>query len=1156
MPVPIVGFGASAGGLEAFLEVLPGIPDNSGLAFILVQHLARNHPSLAMDILQRATPIQVIEASTGLLIKANSLYVVPPLFFVTVSKGRLRLKKRAAQPKLSTAIDQLFESLAKEEGSSALGVLLSGSGRDGVAGLAAIRAEGGVTIAQYPKSAKFPGLPTAAIEQQLADYILSPVNIGEKIVQVKGMNSWGSNRPEQRILLILRDQTQVDFTMYKEATLRRRIQRRMDYLKIATLSDYEKHLLSHPPELSALFNDLLIHVTSFFREPGFYKDLKTKILPTFFRAEQSESAAPIRIWSAGCSTGEEVYSIAIACKEFQAKRKRKVHIRIFGSDLSERAIRKARTGLYGEKAVEGLSREYLSKYFEKTKAGYRISSEIRDMCIFSKHDMTQDPPFAKMDLISCQNVMIYFKPALQKKALLTFHYALNPSGYLTIGLSESLDDKGKLFRSIESSHQTYKKTAAKAQLSQIVPAKRTASVQSPRTNNRESVETVRDRLTAAIEELQNILSAIHIPLLLIDKDRKIRKYSSEAEREFHLSPHDAGSSISILSSIFQTDMDQIFSEVLETQLSKETEVVSPSGGWRRLHLSPYRDNEGQGDGAILTIDNIDDLKAREQLSQEAFAHISSIIEAVPVALVVLEPMIELKTANAFFFEYFRLDPSCKGESLHSALQMKSDNFQKLQAAVQRALTDGGAFHELELDGEFISLGYRKFLVSGRRIQWRGSPTKEIVLCFYDVTDRQRLEAERAALLSQERLARKTAEQINQTKDVFLATLSHELRTPLASILAWAQLIRMGKVDLEKAKAGALIIEESAKTQTQLIDELLDISRIAAGKIHLNLQVLDPAVIIVAAADTVRPLCEKKNISIQIHLPKETGHVLADPVRLKQIVWNLLTNAIKFSHPGQHIDLQLDYSSLSSGKMARIQVKDHGSGIPIDFMPHLFSRFSQADSAMNRKFGGLGLGLFIVKNLVDLLRGSIHAENAPSHDGAVFIVTLPRVESIESLISPRASETISGGQGQQKTQISGLRILLLDDDDNAREAISIFLSSFGAEVSAVGNTADAFQVLELGQIDFIVSDIAMPLVDGYKFISMVRNYPSEHVRELPAIALTANASADDSKKALAAGFEAHLQKPVDIDQLVNLMATIHEKKSLAQPVLKQSPKEDL
>ncbi len=444
---PIVGIGASAGGLEAFKQLLTAIPENSGMAYVLVQHLDPRYESILPDILSKVTKLPVYEITDEIHLAPDSIYVIPSNKILTTFDGVLKLTPR--ETKTNAAIDVFFASLAEIHQDLAVGVVLSGTGTDGTEGLKAIKKYGGITIAQEPESAAYEGMPQSAADAQVVDFILPPDKIPEKLIELsKRYKSEDGilkddTRAFKKIINLLQETSNVDFTFYKQTTVKRRVARRVMMSKAESLSAYLKILETDKDEQAALFQDMLIPVTSFFRDPKVFQELTETIFPLIF--ENKPDDEPIRIWSAGCSTGEEAFSLAIALSEFLGGKLRGKQIQIFGSDISEKAILKARRAIFSEKEVELLGAAYLEKYFTKRNENFELNKSIRDICVFAVQNFLKDPPFSKMDLITCRNSLIYMETFLQKKALTNFHYALNKSGYLILGKSETAAAASDLF---------------------------------------------------------------------------------------------------------------------------------------------------------------------------------------------------------------------------------------------------------------------------------------------------------------------------------------------------------------------------------------------------------------------------------------------------------------------------------------------------------------------------------------------------------------------------------------------------------------------------------------------------------------------------------------------------------------------------------------
>jgi two-component system CheB/CheR fusion protein len=462
---PIVAIGASAGGLEAFSNFLRALPPDPGLALIFIPHLDPTHESAMVELLARMTRLPVCQATQGMKVACNAVYVLPPNSDMTISEGLLYLVRRDAGRGQHMPIDTFLQSLAADQKTNAMGVILSGTANDGTLGLAAIKAEGGITFAQDPESAKYDGMPNSAVAARVVDFVLPPNRIAQELVRIQkqpatrgasGDTFDGKERLLKEIFRLLKTYSKVDFVDYKAATIRRRILRRMNINQISDLGDYVKLLHRTPQEIEALYRDVLINVTSFFRNPDVFESLREVVYPRLLADRASSD--PLRIWVPGCSTGEETYSHAISLVEMLSEMRVEVPIQIFGTDLSESAIQRARSGFYKESISNEVSEIRLRRFFHKVPDGYQISKSIRDMCVFARQNVFSDPPFSRMDLISCRNVLIYLSPVLQKKVIPIFHYALKERGFLIVGNTEGLLGSGaEIFDLVDRKNKIYQK---------------------------------------------------------------------------------------------------------------------------------------------------------------------------------------------------------------------------------------------------------------------------------------------------------------------------------------------------------------------------------------------------------------------------------------------------------------------------------------------------------------------------------------------------------------------------------------------------------------------------------------------------------------------------------------------------------------------------
>ena len=510
--VLIVGVGASAGGLEAFTQLLKHLPLDTGMAFVLVQHLDPNHESALTHILSRATPLPVGEITHNQPLQANHVYIIPRDTNLRIVEGLLKLERRERTRTPHRPIDMFFESLAQDQRERAIGVVLSGTASDGTLGLEAIKAEGGITFAQ-DDSAKYDSMPRSAVAAGCVDLVLSPADIAKELVRIgkhpyvagrllelptraekdhenaiahqeddQPLPSGGRGTPPtggrqardeaeqekkdpsngaedgyKKIMLLLRNHSGVDFSLYRSSTIQRRIARRTVLAKQDTLKGYARFLRGNTEELDSLFSDVLISVTSFFRNPEAFDVLQRNILPKLL-AQRGDD--PVRCWVLGCSTGQEAYSLAMSFVEAARKAQRARKIQIFATDLNEKLLEKARQGLYAKTLAQDISAERLRQFFVEEDGGYRISKALREMVVFARQNLIADPPFSRMDLISCRNLLIYLDPSLQQKAMPTFHYALKSQGYLLLGASESVGEFTSLFEPVDRKHKIFSKKPA------------------------------------------------------------------------------------------------------------------------------------------------------------------------------------------------------------------------------------------------------------------------------------------------------------------------------------------------------------------------------------------------------------------------------------------------------------------------------------------------------------------------------------------------------------------------------------------------------------------------------------------------------------------------------------------------------------------------
>jgi len=1219
---PIVGVGASAGGLEAFTQLLKHLPTDTGMGFVLIQHLDPTHTSFLRDALAKATTMTVQQAEDGTAVEPDHVYVIPPDADISIHAGRLTLASRALEGRRShLSVDGFLRSLAADRGSHAIGVVLSGNASDGTEGLRAIKAENGITLAQDPESAKYGEMPRSAVNAGVVDYALAIPDLAGELVRlsrhpyvaaVDGPPAAGDAEVRGQILMVVRNALGVDFGEYKVATVQRRLARRMALRRVQDEQAYLALLQGDPAEARALYADILIHVTSFFRDPALFAALESHILPAILK--QKAEGTPLRIWVAGCSTGEEVYSIAMSVLDVLGSSPRPVQI--FGSDLSESIIAKARAGLYPDAALRDISEERRRRYFAKADRGYLINKTVRDMCVFVQHDLARDPPFSKLDLVSCRNVLIYFDQPLQKRVIPSLHYALNQPGYLLLGHTESISGFGQLFSVVDKANKIFARTAHPSVL-RFAPRFDPRRVERPVAAPDARMQ-VPGKMDAA-KHLDRLLLARYAPPgVLINERMQILQFRGQTGSFLQPAPGDPQNDVikmarpGLVSALraalteskkemaparrngVEVDQDGFtrrcnlvvlpFTGYPDVQdhlfvVLFENEVASAGGSesadatiarWRapapseedrrfprlehellatKEYLQSLIEEHGRANDDLgsaneelvsgneelqsmneeletakeelqstneeLTTVN-DELQSRNQEVTQVNGDLLNLLATVDIPIVILdrERRIRRFTPKArSILNVVQTDVGRALDDIKPNVEVPDLDRQVADVIDTMALTESEV---QDRQGRWYRMQIRPYKNTDNKIDGA-------ILSLVDIDALKHLVME-----SQQ--ARSEADRANRAKDLFLAVLGHELRTPLASLLLQAQLLRRGKVvDAAKLSRVGGAVERATRMQMQLVDDLMDVSRIVAGKLKVEVGVVDLSAVVRAAAEGVSGSVERKSIDLDVVVDESVGPVAGDAARLQQVVSNLLTNAIKFNSERGRVSVTLEHAN----GCARIVVTDTGAGIDPVFLPHVFDRFSQADTSNTRMYGGLGLGLAIVRHLVEQHGGTIQADSPGVGQGATFSVTLPIMNVANTGPNRGAATILSGGRQQgagDGHDIKDLRVMVVDDDVATQEAIAEVLREMGAEVKVAGSAAEAMTLLAKFHPEVLLCDVAMPGEDGYAFIRRLRALGVDDGGRTPALALTALATEDDRQRSLAAGFQLHLTKPVDIQRL--------------------------
>jgi two-component system, chemotaxis family, CheB/CheR fusion protein len=1244
---PIVGVGASAGGLDAFRQLLPALSATPGVALVLVPHLEPHHQSYLTELLARVTPMPVAEVVDGMRVEPNRVYVLPSAFFLAIDKGVLRLTPRAGQ---RLPIDFFLGSLAESHREQAVGVVLSGTGTDGTLGLLAVRAAGGVTYAQEPGTAAHDGMPRSAITAGAVDFALPVEGIARDLVRLgqrqppspgsgaSAADVPGDGESWSKILLLLERATGTDFGLYKRATLARRIARRMTARGIETLERYARYLEEEPGEAHVLHQEFLISVTSFFRDPAALRILCDKVFETL--GNRSSASPPVRVWLAGCATGEEVYSLAMSLLERAGEwTAHSPGFQIFATDLSESTVARARAGTYPESIAERVSAERLERFFTRVDRHYQVSRKLRDLCVFARQDVTKDPPFSRVDVISCCNLLIYFEPRLQERVLAIFHYALNPGGFLLLGPSESAAAAPALFEALDKRHKIYVKKSATSGPG-IRFAGRGAVGGGRGGTAAELPERTAGSRAWAPKEADRLLLARYTPAgVIVDEHLDILEFRGDTDT--YLRHAHGGANLNLMKMVrkdLYVDLHRVLADAGTQGAPARRDAVRlrHQGGVSRVSieavplsgpaeserctlvlftpstarldepdhrpLSPAETSLGDGPGAADRIAQLeqdltaaaehlrtvllDHEAAREELqasneellsANEEFLSLNeeletakeeiqsvneelatlnqelrdrnfqlgrvnddllNLLDSTTTATLMVDSALCLRRFTPAAEKLLNLRPADLGRPLAALPTHLAGD---LEVEVRQVI-ENVSIQEREVrtrDGSTFLLRIRPYRTQDRAIDGA-------VVLLFDVSELKRsaeqvrhaLEdaaKEREALLLLEQLAREQAELADHIKDEFLATISHELRGPLQAMMGWTSILK-GDTDTSRLAKGLSAIDRAVQTQLRLIEDLLDHSRIVAGQLKLNPRAMDLAAVAELALDSVRLAAKTKHLRLDLALAtdSETVGMVGDPDRLHQVVLNLLDNAVKFTPAGGRIGIWIG----RVGARLHLTVSDTGTGIPPEFLPHVFERFRQAETAPNRRHQGLGLGLAIVRQLVELHGGTVTAESAGEGKGAKFTVSLPLLGSIDPMgdSAPPGSEAALTHQ-PASWRLDGLRVLIVEDDDDSREALAALLEQRGIVVTAAASAAEAIAALDREVPDLLVSDIGMPGLDGYELLGKVRQRPAELGGRVSALALTGYADPSDAQRAVAAGFQMHLAKPVSLPDLLHGLAQL-------------------
>jgi len=649
----------------------------------------------------------------------------------------------------------------------------------------------------------------------------------------------------------------------------------------------------------------------------------------------------------------------------------------------------------------------------------------------------------------------------------------------------------------------------------------------------EELQNRNQELSHATDDMFNLLASLNIPIVMLGADLRLRRFTPAAARFYNLIPGDVGRPLGDLRGTLDvTNLDETIREAIDSVRVKTEEVADHEGHWYSLRVHPYKTKDNRIDGAVLLLIDIDELKRGTDRLERARNYAEAIVDNVRHPVLILDARMRVERANRTFYETFQTRAEeTEGRSFFD-LGAREWNVPELRRGLEQ-MPPRGDTDPVTIDAEFAGLGRRTMTVTAHGLAVGEPETTRILISIDDRTAETRTLRERESRILREESAARQAETANRLKDEFIATVSHELRGPLNAMAGWVHVLGTAGLDEDMKARGLAALERSVKAQARLIEDLLDMSRIMAGKLHLAHRFVRLGDVVRAAAEAVSTSAEAKSVSVHVEMANDPALVLGDPDRLQQVVWNLLTNAVKFTPRDGRVVVRVRRRDTST----ELEISDTGQGIPADFLPYMFEPFRQADTSPSRTHQGLGLGLAITRHLVEAHGGLIRAESGGPNHGTTMTVCLP-VPALSSQAEDEgaAERGTAGGRGQpDRALLAGVRVLVVEDEADSREILAAVLRESGAEVTVADSALVALGVVERSPPHVLVSDIGMPDMDGFDLIRALRRRAPDEVGRIPAIALTAYAEGDSRKKVLDAGFDEHLSKPADPQDLIAAVA---------------------
>ena len=1190
------------------------------MAYVVVLHLSENHESHLAHILQTVTTMPVMQVNEVITVEPNRVYVIPPAKHILLDDGQLRLIEPEHVRGRRVPIDLFFRSLAEAYGKNAVAVVLTGTGSDGTLGLERVKEMGGFTVVQDPEEAEYDGMPRSAISSGLIDFVLPISEIPEKLRRVINLveplevsadsgaqDDDGKGSSLREVLSLVQIRTGHDFNNYKRPTLRRRIARRLQVHELTSLGEYVDLLRSEPEEVEDLLRDLLITVTNFFRDPEAFAALETKIIPKLFEGKTAQDT--VRVWVAGCGTGEEAYSLGMLLLEQAQKLDSPPRIQIFASDINAQAIRIGRECKYDEAITVDVSPERLERFFTKEGNLYRVKKELRELVLFAPHNLLRDPPFSKLDLVTCRNLLIYLNRPTQERVIELFHFSLIRSGYLFLGSSESIDSSAALFETVDKKLRLYRARimnhGSQGALPPAMPAggkwlperwltERAQASPDGLANDRNRTASFSDLHNQLLEQLSapsvlidnqfeilhasesavrflrfmsgepthNLLKAV-LPGLVLDlraalmtatregkrvEARHVRFEFEGVERSVNIdvrperedssglllvmfedhpvrSERDAPPSVSetlrsdrAIESVVQrledeslALRDRLKSTVEQFEISteelkasnEELQAINEELRSASEELETSKEELQSLNEELITVNH--ELKDNIEEVSRVNSDLQNLMAATNIATIFLDRSQCIKRFTPPVKELFNLIPSDLGRPLaHVTHTLKYNALPEDVAAVLATLNS----QEREITSATNDCVYLVRLSPYRTSDDR---IDGVVLSFVDITERKR---------SEEVLKNSDAR-----KNEFLATLSHELRNPLNSLRSSLEVMSHMN-DVNELQAERREATQPLEMMRRLIDDLLDVGRVSQGKMRLRLVPTPLHAVLEHCVQTLSTRFADSGLTLHLELPAPEVTVSGDALRLEQVFVNLLSNAIKYSNPGGRIALKVTCSDAE----VQVSVRDTGIGLSPDRLASIFELFSQVMVEGTRPQDGLGIGLYLVKQIIELHGGTVSAQSGGLGRGSELTVRLPMILAADVTLAPTPNlRTLESAIAPiQKSW----RILLADDYEPARKAVARLLKYMGHEICTAVDGLDALEKAAEFSPELILLDINMPGMTGYEVARALRTH--SEFADTVLLALTGYGQPEDVQRALEAGFNGHIVKPLDPDTIEKML----------------------